>query len=145
MSKQEESSTQASIDQASGSVRSRASRLITPRAVLDEQVARLNGRIDDEIRGLDQRLASSLSDEASSLRDEVGRLDDLIRDLYLRIDTFVAEVGRVDALIEVVELRLAEAVELKGQDRSAERAEARRMAALDARLTELEGRSAQGG
>ena len=94
--------------------------------------------IDDEIRGLDQRLASSLS-------DEVGRLDDLIRDLYLRIDTFVAEVGRVDALIEVVELRLAEAVELKGQDRSAERAEARRMAALDARLTELEGRSAQGG
>ncbi len=138
MSKQEESSTQASIDQASGSVRSRASRLITPRAVLDEQVARLNGRIDDEIRGLDQRLASSLS-------DEVGRLDDLIRDLYLRIDTFVAEVGRVDALIEVVELRLAEAVELKGQDRSAERAEARRMAALDARLTELEGRSAQGG
>jgi len=106
--------------------------------VLDEQVARLNGRIDDEIRGLDQRLASSLS-------DEVGRLDDLIRDLYLRIDTFVAEVGRVDALIEVVELRLAEAVELKGQDRSAERAEARRMAALDARLTELEGRSAQGG
>lgn|GEM_PF-5349779 len=138
MSKQEESSTQARIDQASGSVRSRASRLITPRAVLDEQVARLNGRIDDEIRGLDQRLASSLS-------DEVGRLDDLIRDLYLRIDTFVAEVGRVDALIEVVELRLAEAVELKGQDRSAERAEARRMAALDARLTELEGRSAQGG
>ena len=138
MSKQEESSTQASIDQASGSVRSRASRLITPRAVLDEQVARLNGRIDDEIRGLDQRLASSLS-------DEVGRLDDLIRDLYLRIDTFVAEVGRVDALIEVVELRLAEAVELKGQDRSAECAEARRMAALDARLTELEGRSAQGG
>jgi len=138
VSKQEESSTQASIDQASGSVRSRASRLITPRAVLDEQVARLNGRIDDEIRGLDQRLASSLS-------DEVGRLDDLIRDLYLRIDTFVAEVGRVDALIEVVELRLAEAVELKGQDRSAERAEARRMAALDARLTELEGRSAQGG
>ncbi len=138
MSKQEESSTQASIDQASGSVRSRASRLITPRAVLDEQVARLNGRIDDEIRGLGQRLASSLS-------DEVGRLDDLIRDLYLRIDTFVAEVGRVDALIEVVELRLAEAVELKGQDRSAERAEARRMAALDARLTELEGRSAQGG
>ena len=138
MSKQEESSTQASIDQASGSVRSRASRLITPRAVLDEQVARLNGRIDDEIRGLDQRLASSLS-------DEVGRLDDLIRDLYLRIDTFVAEVGRVDALIEVVELRLAEAVELKGQDRSAERAEARRMAALDARLTELEGRSAHGG
>ena len=138
MSKQEESSTQASIDQASGSVRSRASRLITPRAVLDEQVARLNGRIADEIRGLDQRLASSLS-------DEVGRLDDLIRDLYLRIDTFVAEVGRVDALIEVVELRLAEAVELKGQDRSAERAEARRMAALDARLTELEGRSAQGG
>jgi len=138
VSKQEESSTQARIDQASGSVRSRASRLITPRAVLDEQVARLNGRIDDEIRGLDQRLASSLS-------DEVGRLDDLIRDLYLRIDTFVAEVGRVDALIEVVELRLAEAVELKGQDRSAERAEARRMAALDARLTELEGRSAQGG
>ena len=138
MSKQEESSTQASIDQASGSVRSRASRLITPRAVLDEQVARLNGRIDDEIRGLDQRLASSLS-------DEVGRLDDLIRDLYLRIDTFVAEVGRVDALIEVVELRLAEAVELKGQDRSAERAEARRMAALDARVAELEGRSAQGG
>jgi len=138
VSKQEESSTQASIDQASGSVRSRASRLITPRAVLDEQVARLNGRIDDEIRGLDQRLASSLS-------DEVGRLDDLIRDLYLRIDTFVAEVGRVDALIEVVELRLAEAVELKGQDRSAERAEARRMAELDARLTELEGRSAQGG
>ena len=138
MSKQEESSTQASIDQASGSVRSRASRLITPRAVLDEQVARLNGRIDDEIRGLNQRLASSLS-------DEVGRLDDLIRDLYLRIDTFVAEVGRVDALIEVVELRLAEAVELRGQDRSAERAEARRMAALDARLTELEGRSAQGG
>ena len=138
MSKQEESSTQASIDQASGSVRSRASLLITPRAVLDEQVARLNGRIDDEIRGLDQRLASSLS-------DEVGRLDDLIRDLYLRIDTFVAEVGRVDALIEVVELRLAEAVELKGQDRSAERAEARRMAALDARVAELEGRSAQGG
>ena len=138
MSKQEESSTQARIDQASGSVRSRASRLITPRAVLDEQVARLNGRIDDEIRGLDQRLASSLS-------EEVGRLDDLIRDLYLRIDTFVAEVGRVGALIEVVELRLAEAVELKGQDRSAERAEARRMAALDARVAELEGRSAQGG
>ena len=87
--------------------RAKASRLVLSRAALDEQLAVINTRIDDEIRGLDERTALSL-------RDEVTRLEDLIRELYLRVDTFMSEVGRVDQLASALEVRLAEVVELRG-------------------------------
>ena len=111
--------------------KSRVSGLMVSRSEIDEQLARINTRIDDEIRGLEQRASLSL-------RDEVTRLDDLIRALYLRIDTFMAEVGRVDALAAALEERLSEVVELRGQDRSAERLDARRFTALEQRLAALE-------
>ena len=117
--------------------RAKASRLVLSRAALDEQLAVINTRIDDEIRGLDERTALSL-------RDEVTRLEDLIRELYLRVDTFRSEVGRVDQLASALEVRLAEVVELRGQDRSAERADARRFAALEERLGALEDQAPSG-
>jgi len=117
--------------------RARTPRLIVSPSALDDQVRRLNVRIDDEIRGLEQRTTASLL-------DEVARLEELVRALYLRIDTFIAEFGRVDQLIDTLEIRLAEAVELAGQRRSAERLEARRSDALEARVTDLERNAAQG-
>ena len=115
------------------SAKERASRMVTPRGVLDLRVAELNLRIDDEIQGVEGRLARSI-------RDEVARLEDLIRELYLRIDTFIAEVGRAEDLAAALEVRLAEVVELRSQTRSAERAEARRLVALEERVAELEER-----
>ena len=105
--------------------------------MLDLRVAELNLRIDDEIQGVEGRLARSI-------RDEVARLEDLIRELYLRIDTFIAEVGRAEDLAAALEVRLAEVVELRSQTRSAERAEARRLVALEERVAELEERSSPG-
>ena len=119
------------------SAKERASRMVTPRGVLDLRVAELNLRIDDEIQGVEGRLARSI-------RDEVARLEDLIRELYLRIDTFIAEVGRAEDLAAALEVRLAEVVELRSQTRSAERAEARRLDALEERVAELEERSSPG-
>ena len=119
------------------SAKERASRMVTPRGVLDLRVAELNLRIDDEIQGVEGRLARSI-------RDEVARLEDLIRELYLRIDTFIAEVGRAEDLAAALEVRLAEVVELRSQTRSAERAEARRLVALEERVAELEERSSPG-
>ena len=114
--------------------RARAFRLVVTRSSLEEQLALVNSRIDDEIRGLDQRTAMSI-------HDEVERLEDLIRELFLRIDTFMAEVGRIDEMAGALEVRLAEVVELRGQERSAERLDARRFAELEERLRSLEGRS----
>ena len=114
--------------------RARAFRLVVTRSSLEEQLALVNSRIDDEIRGLDQRTAMSI-------HDEVERLEDLIRELFLRIDTFMAEVGRIDEMAGALEGRLAEVVELRGQERSAERLDARRFAELEERLRSLEGRS----
>lgn len=122
---------------ALAAARARASRLVVSRAALDAQLAVVNTRIDDEIRGLGERTALSL-------RDEVSRLEDLIRELYLRIDTFMSEVGRVDELASALEVRLAEVVELRSQDRSAERSDARRFAALEERLRVLEDQTPPG-
>ena len=128
----EQTGTKAGDASPLASARARASRLVLTRAALDEQLAVLNTRIDDEIRGLDERTALSL-------HDEVKRLEDLIRDLYLRIDTFMTEVGRIDQMAEALEVRLAEAVELRSQDRASERSDARHLAALEERLAALEG------
>ena len=131
MTKDQQSSPTGGQATVLGSARARASRMVVTRSALDEQLAAIHTRIDDEIRGLDQRTATSL-------RDEVARLEDLIRELYLRIDTFMAEVGRIDEMGEALEARLAEVVELRGQQRSAERSDARRFTALEERLRALE-------
>ena len=92
----------------------------------------------------DGSFLASAKERASRMVTPRGVLDDLIRELYLRIDTFIAEVGRAEDLAAALEVRLAEVVELRSQTRSAERAEARRLVALEERVAELEERSSPG-
>lgn len=111
----------------------RSSKIPATRGQLSQETTHLHQRIDDEVRGAEERLVASL-------RDEVARLEDLIRALYARFDGYLADVGRADRAAADIDQRIAELVELREQPRSAERAEARRLADLEARLRSLEER-----
>ncbi len=101
------------------------------RTATTEQDQHLHQRIDDEIEGV-------RGEFASSIRDEVARLDALIVALSERVDHFIAEAGRANALADQLDVRLQEVADLAEQPRAAERADARRFAALEARLDSLE-------
>ncbi len=98
-----------------------------------EQDQHLHQRLDNEIAGIREEFAASI-------RDEVARLDDLIVGLAERVDAFLAEAGRANALADQLDVRLSEAADLREQPRAAERMEARRLADLEERLRLLEER-----
>ena len=66
-----------------------------------------------------------------SLAADVERLEDLIRATNERIDDYMGSLAVVNTMIAELDVRLQEVVELREQPRSAERLEARRLAALE--------------
>ena len=97
---------------------------------LEEQVALLHRRITDEVRGSEERLRMSLA-------ADVERLEDLIRATNERIDDYMGSLAVVNTMIAELDVRLQEVAELREQPRSAERLEARRLAALEDAIARL--------
>ena len=97
---------------------------------LEEQVALLHQRITDEVRGSEERLRMSLA-------ADVARLEDLIRATNERIDDYMGSLAVVNTMIAELDVRLQEVAELREQPRSAERLEARRLAALEDAIARL--------
>lgn len=103
--------------------------------LLSEQIAHLDQRVTDEAQGVEGRLRLSL--EA-----EVDRLEGLLRATNERIDDYMGALAAVTTLAAELEVRLQEVAELREQPRQAERAEARRLAALEVAVGRL---TTQGG
>ena len=97
---------------------------------LEMQLAHLDQRITDEVRGSEERLRMSLA-------ADVERLEDLIRATNERIDDYMGSLAVVNTMIAELDVRLQEVAELREQPRSAERLEARRLAALEDAIARL--------
>jgi hypothetical protein len=99
-------------------------------AHVDDGLAHLDARITDEAAGVEGRLRLSLA-------ADVARLEDLIRATNERIDAYMGALARVTTLAQELDVRLQELADLREQPRAAERAEGRRLAALEAAVARL--------